>query len=286
MSRVVCTAQNCVSGRRPWRQTLTTRIVRGRAKRQIAHTPTHNGRSATGPDATELLAMLARAANLADRSSESDAYLGTHRRRLGLSVPVKRSLVKSWCRAHRDLSADGLVDVLDSLFAGDLNEGITACGNLFEAFPDLRRQLELSHLHRWLGQLEGWCEIDSTCQSTFTAADLLERWSEWQPFLAGLAADTSASRRRASLVLLTRPVRESDDARLLQQSLANLRTVMADRDPLITKAVSWLLRTLIGRHRQAVEKFLDKHENDLPRIAVRETQTKLQTGRKTPKKTC
>jgi 3-methyladenine DNA glycosylase AlkD len=52
---------------------------------------------------------------------------------------------------------------------------------------------------------------------------------------------------------------------------------------LVTKAISWLLRDLIKHHRQKVETYLKDNENTLPRIAIRETRTKLLTGKKTPR---
>jgi 3-methyladenine DNA glycosylase AlkD len=50
---------------------------------------------------------------------------------------------------------------------------------------------------------------------------------------------------------------------------------------MITKAISWVLRSLVKHHRSEVENYLDTHEESLPRIAVREVRVKLDTGRKT-----
>jgi 3-methyladenine DNA glycosylase AlkD len=51
-----------------------------------------------------------------------------------------------------------------------------------------------------------------------------------------------------------------------------------ERSILITKAVSWSLRTLIARHREAVVAYLARHEATLPKVALRETRMKLATG--------
>jgi 3-methyladenine DNA glycosylase AlkD len=85
--------------------------------------------------------------------------------------------------------------------------------------------------------------------------------------------------------LLTKPVRDSDDTRLADLAFANIDKLKQDREILVTKAISWLLRDLIKNHRQKVEKYLQKNEDTLPRIAVRETRTKLLTGRKAPART-
>jgi 3-methyladenine DNA glycosylase AlkD len=87
-------------------------------------------------------------------------------------------------------------------------------------------------------------------------------------------------KRRASLVLLTRPLRESDDPRLARLAFAIIGRLKHEKDILVTKAVSWLLRALIKYHRREVEAYLEDNMDTLPKIAVRETRNKLQSGRK------
>lgn len=64
----------------------------------------------------------------------------------------------------------------------------------------------------------------------------------------------------------------------------NILTLCGEKDILITKAISWLLRSLIKHHKYAVQEFLDENHEQLPPIAVRETIQKLKTGRKSAKK--
>lgn len=49
---------------------------------------------------------------------------------------------------------------------------------------------------------------------------------------------------------------------------------------LIAKAVSWILRSLVKRHRQIVGEYVFKNEASLPAIAVREFKKKYETGKK------
>ncbi len=98
--------------------------------------------------------------------------------------------------------------------------------------------------------------------------------------VAELARDPNINKRRASLVLLTGPVRRSDDPRLLVAAFGNVQRLQAERAALISKAVSWLLRNLSIRHRDAVIRYLEENRAALPAIAVREVSTKLETGRK------
>jgi 3-methyladenine DNA glycosylase AlkD len=53
-----------------------------------------------------------------------------------------------------------------------------------------------------------------------------------------------------------------------------------EKDILITKAISWLLRAMIKNHKSKVAAYLQKNYDKLPKIAARETKRKLETGRK------
>ena len=59
--------------------------------------------------------------------------------------------------------------------------------------------------------------------------------------------------------------------------------LLADRDDMVIKALSWALRELSKRDPEAVRRFLLEHESTLaPRVA-REVDSKLQTGLKNPR---
>ena len=143
-----------------------------------------------------------------------------------------------------------------------------------------RRQLALQQLDAWLGLLEGWAEVDSTCQTVFTAKDLLANWEGWRDLLASLAGDDNINKQRAALVLLTAPIAQSADEGILKLSLALIDRLKAEKDKRVAKAISWLLRKGIKQHRAAIGDFLDSRADSLPAIAVRETRKKLSTGKK------
>ena len=54
----------------------------------------------------------------------------------------------------------------------------------------------------------------------------------------------------------------------------------ADSDPMVAKALSWALRSLIRVDRGAVEGFLSTHDSVIPALVRREVRNKLETGRK------
>jgi len=60
--------------------------------------------------------------------------------------------------------------------------------------------------------------------------------------------------------------------------------LIADRDDMVVKALSWALRELSKRDPKSVQKFLKENEGALPARVVREVSNKLQTGLKNPRK--
>ena len=207
-------------------------------------------------------------------------HLGSSRTLFGLRNAKRREIIQGWIDDHKDISYDDWAALIDALYHGQSYEERCTPPTLFAKFPKYRRQLSLIQLDLWLGQLEGWAEVDSTCQSIFKAKDMLSKWDEWQPFLQRLTQDKNINKRRASIVLLTSPISDSPDERFLKQSLDNVETLKHERDKLITKAISWVLRKGVKKHRQAIEGYLHENVDSLPAIAVRETRRKLATGKK------
>ena len=91
------------------------------------------------------------------------------------------------------------------------------------------------------------------------------------------------NRRRAALVLLCTPARTSDDPRFAALAFEVIGRLAPERPILITKAVSWLLRSLAMRRPDDVAAYLEAHAAALPAIAVRETRKKLASGTKSGK---
>ena len=84
-------------------------------------------------------------------------------------------------------------------------------------------------------------------------------------------------------MLLLRTLRESNDERFLQAALGNVDHLTKGEhkeDKLITKAISWVLRTAIKQHREQVNAYVEANAASLPALAVREFRKKYTTGTK------
>ncbi len=70
-----------------------------------------------------------------------------------------------------------------------------------------------------------------------------------------------------------------------ERTLLICRLLVADRDDMVVKAMSWALRALSIRDPQAVRDFLAEYEGRVAARVVREVQHKLTTGLKNPRRT-
>ena len=230
----------------------------------------------------EILAQIKQyaARESARLDTRGDHYIGTTKPAYALKAAVIGEIVRGWIARYPDLTPTDYRHLLDSLSRGKTHNEFAFIGPLLSHLPRLRKTLAPRTLDGWLARAEGWVEVDCICQSNFTADELLANWGEWERWLIAWSRSANVYKRRASLVLLTKPVRDSADARLARLAFANIGRLKRDKHILITKALSWLLRDLVKQHRAEVEAYLDAHADTLPKVAVRETRVKLETGKK------
>ena len=233
------------------------------------------------PEHLALLDQLIAAARPYDTARfDPDSYLGSGHRFLNVAVPDQRSIAKAWVAAHKSWPADDVLAVVTSLFAGETHEEKTLAAILLACHKPSRQGSGPSDVDRWLDHLHGWAQVDSLCQNLFPAEQLLADWPAWSALIRRLTRDPNINKRRAALVLLTGPVRRSGDPGLNALAFETVEMLKAERPILITKAVSWLLRSMAQRDPEPVARYLDQHASSLPAIAVRETRRKIATGRK------
>lgn len=207
-------------------------------------------------------------------------YSGSNHISYNLITADSRKIAKDWVNKYHDISLEELVETLNVLSEGQSSDEKMMIGKILGYLPKRRREIDPKFMDHWLDDLVGWSEVDSLCQSNLTDKDLLANWEKWEQILKKFSKDQNISKRRASLVLLTAPVSHNTDERLARMALKNIDNLKSERNILITKAISWLLRDLTKLHRQEVEQYLKDNSETLPPIAVRETRSKLDTGKK------
>ncbi len=213
-----------------------------------------------------------------------DNYLGNQHPRYAISSGLLRSIGKEWLKAHPDLSAEAFAKVLNDLIHGESATEKWMAGILMDYSKKEQRKFDPRIFDNWLDQLEGWAEIDAVCTSKYTRTEIVNQWSKWKPLLIKFSKSKNISKQRASIVFFCSPLSHFENHELSEVALQNVDRLKSEKSVLITKAISWILRSMIKYNRAAVVKFLKEKESELPRIAVRETKVKLETGRKTKPK--
>ena len=196
------------------------------------------------------------------------------------NVPDLRIAAKKWAAQNRDLPAKEFELIITSLILEPSAMKKCMGGILLGYMPAQRGMIDPFLYEKWLDHAVGWAEVDAICYGNFTAAEILADFKSWKLLIKKLAQSDNINERRASIVLLTKPVKDSPDKRLSALAFSIIDKLMEERAPLLTKAISWLLRNLIRFNRIGVEEYLHSNIDTLPKIALRETANKLRSGRK------
>ena len=227
----------------------------------------------------QILATLQNPSNV-ERSPTFDSnFTGSERKTYQIRNPVLRNIAKDWLKTEANKATEEVLALVDLLFTGRSHEERKLASFIIGYRKDIRQQVTMAKLDNWLDELTGWAEIDSLCQNNFLAPEILGRWAEWQKLLSALSSNQNINKRRASLVFLVGPTRKSNDHRLHEMAYANIEALKSETDKLITKAISWLLRSMTNSNKEKVADYLRKQAATLPNIAVRETTKQLAFGK-------
>lgn len=221
----------------------------------------------------------------AQKSSSSEVefvqkYLGSNRKFICVKSPDRDKVLRQATAELKKLPPAQVIKILDELFSTDTFEDFNFAGKLLTRLPKVREILTFSQIKKWLRRTNGWAECDCICQSLFDEKEVLSRIDEWPKKIKEFSQDKNIQLRRASLVLQVKPDRESTNPRLCQIAFQTIEKLKNEKDVLITKAISWLLRSLAAKNKKEVRKYLEFNKDSLPKIAYRETMKKIETGRK------
>jgi 3-methyladenine DNA glycosylase AlkD len=146
----------------------------------------------------------------------------------------------------------------------------------------------ISHLNAWqleqLGRgIASWGAVD--CFAVYLSGPVWRDRRIPNSLIHGWARSADRWWRRAALVS-TVPLNSKSQggAGDTYRTLQVCRLLERDRDPMVTKAMSWALRELAKRDPRAVRDYLAARKDALPAIVLREVTNKLKTGVKNPKR--
>ena len=145
----------------------------------------------------------------------------------------------------------------------------------------------ISHLNAWqleqLGRgIASWGAVD--CFAVYLSGPVWRDRRVPNSLIHGWARSADRWWRRAALVS-TVPLNSKSQGGVgdTYRTLQVCRLLERDRDPMVTKAMSWALRELAKRDPRAARDYLAARKDALPAIVLREVTNKLKTGVKNPK---
>lgn len=218
---------------------------------------------------------------VATRHTFLDNYLGNSHFRYAINAPKLRTIAKEWAKNNKKISGEAFSDVVASLIHGPSSTEKVMGGILLDCATKEQAQFDPKVFEDWLSQLEGWAEVDSVCTGKFMIRSLPDQWDKWEKIIRRFAKSKSIQKRRAALVLFCSPIRYTTDKAVRDLAFQNISLLKHEKDVLITKAISWLLRSMIKNFKKEVEIFVRENKETLPAIAYRETMIVLKTGKKT-----
>lgn len=231
----------------------------------------------------EVLSQIEEKSGVATQHTFLDGYLGNSHPRYPINAPTLRTIAKEWMRSHRDMTAKQFAAMLTSMAEGNSGTEKVMVGILLDNATKDQKQFDPRLFDKWLDHLIGWAEVDSVCTGKYCLSEIPENTAVWTKILSGFAKSKNINKRRASIVFLCSPLAQSDEPKLTDIALANVDRLKHEKEIIITRAISWVLRSMVKHHRKALENYLKKNEKTLPAIAVRETKIKLKHGTKSGK---
>lgn len=228
----------------------------------------------------QLLALLKENAGKNIPENFNKRYLGNSDTFYGVNTKIKRQIAKDFYKAHLDLAKKDFFQLLKNLYTGKSYEEKTIASELIFLYKNFWNEIALSDIDRFLNHLVGWAEIDNLCQSEILIPFLKNNFNETSSFIHKLSEDKNITKRRAILVLLVKPATYLDDKRIFDLAIEIVEKLKIEKSILITKAISWVLRALTNHHKLEVKNYITKNLETLPKIAIRETLKKIETGKK------
>lgn len=195
----------------------------------------------------------------------------------GIRTPDNRRLAREWRRAHRDVDPAVVLSLVEVLWNAESRDERALGLEILNLHPDIVRDLESARFDRWRLDIDNWGVCD------FLGTRILGPWVEAEPedrlkYLEHLVGDPHLYSRRLGLVASV--YLNTGGTEYGEWTLSQVDRLIDERDPMITKAISWSLRQMTRHQASIVEAYVDSRADRMAALPRREVRNKLRTGRK------
>lgn len=198
------------------------------------------------------------------------------------TTPVLRAIRQRHSRDLRTASAGDVLTAAIALDAALPQEWKWVAYELVRHHPGAFGAISTRDVTAFSRGLGSWYAVDGF--GTILVGPLWARGRLPDALIDRWARSPDRWLRRSALVatvgMNARASGEGDPAR----TLAICARLVEDRDDMVEKALSWALRVLSQRNRDAVVRFVAEHDSVLAARVRREVRNKLSTGVKNPRR--
>jgi len=215
----------------------------------------------------------------AERREKSKTYFPTVQEVLGTTNPDIKQLIREIKRQYPDWSASDWISLCKSLVATDVFEGQVLAFEMIGRDRNLLDALEFRDLSELGRNLDNWASVDHYTVGIFGVL-----WGRGvvqdKHIEALLESDNFWERRVAVVSTVALNLKSRGGKGDTLRTIAVCERVVDDHHDMIQKALSWALRELSKRDRDAVLNFMERYENRLANRVLREVNHKLEFGTK------
>jgi 3-methyladenine DNA glycosylase AlkD len=232
----------------------------------LGRVPASYDRGVTGQRLAARVERQLRAVGDAERAEHEKRYLKSELEHAGASVPAIRKIARAALAEPATLGHDGLVELVNALWARPLHECRMAAVELLELRSDALRPVDMKLVERLIRESRTWALVDGLAASV--AGELVERYPELSKTLDRWSSDADFWVRRSALLALLVPLRrgEGDFARFGRYADAMLE----EREFFIRKAIGWVLRDTARTRPDLVYGWLEPRAGRASSVTVRE----------------
>ena len=197
------------------------------------------------------------------------------------TVPALRLIRRKWSKELASASPQEMLQVARDILASDAAVFRLVAYELVHFHKPERQSLRKAEIEELAHGMQSWEAVDAFSYYIGGPA-----WRDGQISDAVIAKWAESKNRwwRRAALASSIPLSRRHTTQDIQRVLAVCASLVADRDDMVVKAMSWAIREVARHDPSAARRFVAAHQDRLAPRVLREVSNKLETGLKNPRK--